>query len=181
VKPAAQQHYRVHVGGSLEPVLKGNLLDGEMKIVNGDVLGGSHLNGHSHAPFYCTGLTILREDRERHFLGWLAPGWNRLSHSGLFLSTWLRKRVEWSLGTSQNGSPRAMVLTGLYDRFMPMNIMVDYLVRAVLANDTDEAVKLGILETEPEDFALCAFACPSKMDLVGIMRRGLNMIEEEGI
>ena len=64
---------------------------------------------------------------------------------------------------------------------MPMNIMVDYLVRAVLANDTEEAIKLGILETDPEDFALCAFACPSKMDLVGIMRKGLAAIEQEGL
>ena len=74
-----------------------------------------------------------------------------------------------------------MVLTGLYDKYMPMNIMVDFLIRAIIANDTDEAIKLGILETDPEDFALCAFACPSKMDLVGIIRRGISMIEEEGI
>ena len=74
-----------------------------------------------------------------------------------------------------------MVLTGQYDKYLPMNIMVDYLVRAILANDTDEAIKLGILETDPEDFAPCAFACPSKMDLVGIVRRGLELIEEEGL
>ena len=72
-----------------------------------------------------------------------------------------------------------MVMTGLYDNYMPMRIMVDYLVRAALAHDTDEAVKLGILETEPEDFALCSFVCPSKMDIVGIIRNGLKEIEEE--
>ena len=74
-----------------------------------------------------------------------------------------------------------MVLTGLYDKYQPLNIWTDYLVRAVLANDTEEAVKLGILEVEPEDFALSAFACPSKMDLVGIIRKGLQDIEKEGI
>jgi len=74
-----------------------------------------------------------------------------------------------------------MVLTGLYDQFMPMNIMVDYLVRAILAHDTDEAVKLGLLEVAPEDVALCAFVCPSKMDLVDIIRQGLDDVEKEGI
>jgi Na+-transporting NADH:ubiquinone oxidoreductase subunit A len=64
---------------------------------------------------------------------------------------------------------------------MPMRIMTDYLVRAVLAHDIDEAVKLGLLETDPEDFALCAFACPSKMDLVKIIHRGLAEVEREGI
>ena len=62
-----------------------------------------------------------------------------------------------------------------------MNIMVDYLTRAVLAKDSDEAIALGLLETDPEDFALCAFACPSKMDLCGIIRKGLDQVEKEGI
>jgi Na+-transporting NADH:ubiquinone oxidoreductase subunit A len=61
-----------------------------------------------------------------------------------------------------------------------MRINVDFLVRAVLAHDTDEAVQLGLLETDPEDFALCSFACPSKLDLVSIIRRGLDEVEEEG-
>ena len=76
---------------------------------------------------------------------------------------------------------RPMVLTGLYDQYLPLNIMTDYLLRAVLANDTDEAVKLGLLEVEPEDFAVCAFACPSKMDLMSIIRKGLDDVEKEGI
>ena len=74
-----------------------------------------------------------------------------------------------------------MVITGLYDKYLPMHIMVDYLVRAVLAHDTDEAVKLGILETDPEDFALCSYVCPSKMDVMGVIRNGLIEIEEEGL
>jgi Na+-transporting NADH:ubiquinone oxidoreductase subunit A len=74
-----------------------------------------------------------------------------------------------------------MVLTGLYDRYLPMNIMTDFLVRAVLARDADEAIALGLLETDPEDFALCSFVCPSKMDLCGIIRKGLDQIEKEGI
>ena len=176
----ARRHYRVQVGGSLQGLFEGNLVAGETRIVNGNVLGGAPCNDHAHLPLLCQGFTVLPEDRQRRFLGWLAPGLDRLSLSPLFLSTWFRRTASWDLGTSQHGSPRAMVLTGLYDKYMPMNIMVDYLVRAVLANDTDEAIKLGILETEPEDFALCAFACPSKMDLVGVIRRGLDMIEEEG-
>ena len=181
VQEDARKHYRVRVGGSLDHVLNGHLQEGEIRILSGDVLGGSTLAAGAHLPFRANGITVIAEDRSREFLGWLAPGLSKRSSSRLFLSTWVGGRRTWNLGSSRNGSLRAMVLTGLYDRFMPMNIMVDYLVRAVLANDTDEAVKLGILETTPEDFALCAFACPSKMDLVGIIQRGLDMIEEEGL
>lgn len=74
-----------------------------------------------------------------------------------------------------------MVMTGIYDKYVPMKIMVDYLVRAALAHDTDETVKLGILETDPEDFALCSYVCPSKMDIMGIVRNGLLEVEEEGL
>jgi len=59
--------------------------------------------------------------------------------------------------------------------------MVDYLIRAVLAGDTDEAITLGILETVPEDFALCDFICPSKIEVQEIIRDGLQQIKAEGI
>ena len=124
---------------------------------------------------------MLAENRERHFLGWLAPGLNTFSVSRTFLSRWLKPNAEWALDTNKHGSDRAMVLTGLYEKYVPMNIMVDYLLRAVIAHDTDEAVKLGILETLPEDFALCSLVCPSKTDVMGIVDRGLQEIEKEGI
>ena len=74
-----------------------------------------------------------------------------------------------------------MVVTGWMDRHQPLNIMTDFLVRAALAHDTDEMIQLGILETAPEDFALAAFTCPHKTDVCGIIKRGLNEIEAEGI
>ena len=181
VKEEERRHYRVRLGMPLAALLAGKLLPGEQRLVAGDALSGAvRLPGES-LRFLDAGLTVLPEGRERHFLGWIAPGWNLFSGSRTFLSTWLRPRTSRALTTSRRGSPRAMVLTGLYDRFMPMNILVDYLVRAVLARDVEEAVRLGLLETDPEDFALCAFACPSKMELVEIMRKGLAEVEREGI
>ncbi len=76
---------------------------------------------------------------------------------------------------------RAMVLTGIYDKYVPLDIMVDYLTRACIAKDSDEAIELGILGTDPEDFALCTIICPSKTDFGAIIKKGLNQIEEEGI
>jgi Na+-transporting NADH:ubiquinone oxidoreductase subunit A len=174
-------HYRVPNGAPLHHLLNGNLSEGEKRVINGDVMGGTQIAQDGHLPFRCSGLTVIAEDSSRHFMAWAGPGLGRFSTSRAYLSWWLARGKTWDLGSSQNGSLRAMVLTGLYDKYMPMNIMVDYLIRAVIANDTDEAIQLGILETDPEDFAGCAFACPSKMDLVGIVRKGLDMIEEEGI
>ena len=181
VKETARQHYRIHAGASLHPLFANAMEEGELRIVNGDALSGTLLAPSAFLPFRAPGFTVLQEDRTRHFIGWLSPGVDRFSHSRTFLSSWRGNGNDWALGTNENGGHRAMVLTGLYDRYMPMQIMVDYLVRAVLANDTDEAIKHGILETLPEDFGLCTFVCPSKTDVSSIIGRGLDMIEKEGI
>lgn len=183
VQAGKARHFRVRLGSSLSALLEGRLNSGEMRMIGGDVLSGDALSADGFLRLREQAITAIPEDRERHFMGWLAPGHNRLSTSRTFVSKWfgLDKSREWSLGTNQRGELRPMVLTGLYDRYLPMNIMTDYLVRAVLARDADEAIALGLLEVDPEDFALCAFACPSKMDLCGIIRSGLDQVEKEGI
>jgi len=181
VKPESRKHYAVQIGSDLSALVDGRLQDGETRIVAGDVLAGRAIPAEGYLPFLANGFTVLSEGREREFLGWLKPG-GRLSYSRTYTTGWDKDAdPTWSLTTTMNGGHRAMVLTGYYDRVMPLNILVDYLVRAVLANDTDEAINLGILETDPEDFALCEFICPCKMEIQKIIRKGLDLIEEEGI
>lgn len=183
VQPAAAKYYRVRFGSPLSAITSQRVKDTEVRLIGGDMLSGQKLLPTSFLRFCEQAITVLPEDRERHFMGWLAPGQNRLSASRTFVSTWFgwNRSKEWALGTNQRGESRPLVLTGLYDKYMPMNIMVDYLTRAVLAKDADEAIALGLLETDPEDFAICSFVCPSKMDLCGIIRKGLDQVEKEGI
>ena len=182
VMEGARNYYRVRHGQSLASLLKGKLAEGETRILRGDIFSGVKTTTEDGLHIEDQALTVLMEDRERHLLGWATPGFSFFSASRAFASTWLGGlKREWALGTNQHGELRPMVQTGLYDQYLPLNIMTDYLVRAVLANDTDEAVKLGLLETDPEDFAVCAFACPSKMDLMAIIKKGLADVEKEGI
>jgi len=175
------RHYRVRIGGDLDPLLSEHLAVGEQRIVNGDALSGTIVEENPCLRLQQSSITVIPEGRERRFLGWTMPGFKMLSFTRTFASTWLGRNRAWMLNTNRNGDVRAMVLAGQYDRVMPLNIMVDFLVRAVLAGDTDEAISLGILETDPEDFALCDFICASKTEVQDIIRRGLEMIEEEGI
>lgn len=181
VLEASRAHYRVQIGTPLSALLDGHLADGEMRIIAGDVLSGTHIKPDEHVRSTANALTVIAEGREQYFMGWMAPGINKFSVSRAYLSGWTGHRRKWNLTSNLNGSYRSMVLTGLYDQYVPLDIMVDYLVRAVLANDTDEAIKLGILSTDPEDFALCSYVCPSKMDICGIIQQGLAEIEKEGI
>ncbi len=181
VREGAARHYRVRLGAELAPLLQGKLADGELRVIGGDALSGRALAASGYLPLHSTSLTVVAEDRARHIYGWLMPGFKVFSHSRLFVSTWLGSRQRRALGTNVHGSQRPMIVTGLYDRYLPMRIWPDYLLRAILAKDFEEAVSLGLLEVAPEDFALPAFVCPSKMDLVGIVRRGLDEAIAEGI
>ncbi len=181
VRESERRYYRATIGTPLTELLGSRLEEGEQRIIKGDVLSGRAVSLDGHVSAIESAITVIPEGREQHFMGWLSPGINKFSVSRTHISGWNGLKKKWKLSTSLNGSYRPMVVTGLYDKYVPLNIMTDFLVRAVLAHDTDEAISLGILETDPEDFALCSFVCPSKMDVAGIIRQGLNEIEKEGI
>jgi Na+-transporting NADH:ubiquinone oxidoreductase subunit A len=180
-KDEARKHYLLRIGGDMDALLPDAVLDGEMRYVSGDILSGTATGADDCLRFYQSSTVVLPEGRDRVFLGWLAPGFDALTASRAYVSSWLARKTPWNLDTNRHGDRRALVLTGYYDKVMPMNIMVDYLLRAVLAGDNDEAISLGILETDPEDFALCEFICPSKTKIQEIIRDGLGKIEEEGL
>jgi len=181
VKEEFRKHYRVQIGASLQPLLEKALEDGEVRTVSGNMLWGDPVKPDTCARYYGSEFTVLEEDRSRHLMGWTTPGLLQYSSHRVNLSALLGKSKLWKLGTNLHGSHRAMVVTGWMDKHQPLNIMTDYLVRACLAHDTDEMIQLGILETDPEDFAIAAFVDPHKTDVCGIIKQGLLEIEEEGI
>ena len=82
--------------------------------------------------------------------------------------------------TSTNGSSRAMVPIGMYERVFPFDILPTFILRALLAGDTEKAEELGCLELDEEDLALCSFVCPGKAEYGPLLRQVLNTIEKEG-
>ena len=84
------------------------------------------------------------------------------------------------MNTSMNGSLRSIIPFGYWEKVLPMDIIPQYLVKSILAKDIEQMEKLGIYECDPEDFALCAFACQSKIEVSEIVNQGLLMAEVEG-
>jgi len=202
IRPECRKHYRIRLGGEIETLVKQSLVavadydlmiddlmvtfdeSLEPRCINGNPLNGTNMTLTGGLLFYQSTLSVLPEGDHRRMWGWMMPGLSSHSFSRTFLSSFLSLilgKRSWQMDTNRNGGKRAMVLTGYYDRVMPLNIMVDYLIRAVLAHDTDEAIAHGILETLPEDFALCDFICPCKMEVQALIRQGLEEIEAEGI
>ena len=63
---------------------------------------------------------------------------------------------------------------------MPLDIIPTFLLRALITGDTDQAQKLGCLELDEEDLALCTFVCPGKVEYGSLLRQRLTEIEKEG-
>jgi len=171
---------RTRAGASLYELLDGNLHDGEVRVISGSMLGGAAVTGDvAYLGRYDNQVTVLAEGREREFLGWLAPGSAKFSLTNAYLSA-LRRRLPFGFTTNQNGSPRAMIPIGSYERVMPLDILPTQLLRALLVRDLESALALGALELAEEDLALCTFVCPSKYDYGPVLREVLDQLEKEG-
>jgi Na+-transporting NADH:ubiquinone oxidoreductase subunit A len=169
------------IGAATEQLAEGEMLEGENRIVSGSVFGGRTAMGEVHGFLgrYVNQITVLREGREREFLGWLTLGINRYSTLNTYLSR-LTPGKRFAFSTNVHGSPRAMVPIGMYERVMPFDLMPTFLLRAMIVDDLETAEKLGVLELDEEDVALCTFVCPGKYEYGPILRRNLSLIESEG-
>ena len=171
---------RTRIGASTMDLLDGETAPGNLRVISGSVLGGHRAAGPlGYLSRYQTQLTVLEEDRSRDFLAWMLPGADRYSQTRAFAGHLLH-RDKFSLTSTQNGSPRAMVSTGSFESIMPLDVLATPLLKALLVEDTDRAQELGCLELAEEDLALCSFVCNGKHDYGAYLRMNLNEIEVNG-
>lgn len=171
---------KTRVGANLEELTAGQMKTGENRVISGSVFGGRVARGPlAFLGRYHVQVSVLAEGRERPFLHYIQPGGNRFSVLSIYISK-LFKGKKFAFTTSTNGSERAMVPVGAYERVMPLDILPTQLLRALIVGDTDAAQKLGCLELDEEDLALCTFVCPGKYEYGPILRDNLTRIEKEG-
>jgi Na+-transporting NADH:ubiquinone oxidoreductase subunit A len=153
----------------------------ELRHISGSVLSGKKAMGDAfgYLGHYDNQVSVLREDREKEFVGWLMPGLKSFSVIPIYMSKLLGIK-SFDMTTSTHGSPRAMVPVGLYERVMPLDILPTFLLRSLMVGDLERAEQLGALELDEEDLALCTFVCPGKTDYGPVLRRCLELIEKEG-
>ena len=172
------QTVKAIIGSSIESLLKDQLLNGSQRIVSGDVLTGKRVSSDDYLGFYDSSVAIINDDVKRPFLGMLAVGSSSTKYS--LTNTFLSARAdEFDFTTSQNGELRAIVPLNAWEKMLPMDILPNPLYRAILAQDIEEMEQLGIWECDDEDFALCSFACPSKIDVGSVIREGLDLLERD--
>ncbi|MBV72207.1 MAG: NADH:ubiquinone reductase (Na(+)-transporting) subunit A [Myxococcales bacterium] len=159
------------------------IVDREIRKISGSILGGRNSEGDVFGFLgrYHNQISCLAEDRERVFFGWLSPGFNKYSTVRAFAAGLMgMNKKPRALTTNTNGSHRAMVPIGMFERVMPLDILPTFLLRALCADDVERAEALGCLELTEDDLALCTFVSPGKEDFGRALRRNLDEMWKEG-
>ncbi|MEM7166390.1 MAG: Na(+)-translocating NADH-quinone reductase subunit A [Planctomycetota bacterium] len=183
VGPGVTKHQLVqaHRGAATAELLGDNVSVATPRVISGSVLSGEIASPGSETGYlgrYGHQLSVVEDSSPRQFLGWMGPGASKFSVTNTYIGKLIRQRF--SFNTDTNGSLRAIVPIGSYERVMPMDIQATYLIKALASHDLEMAEKLGVLELAEEDIALCEFVCPSKISITTLLRDMLTRIEKEG-
>ncbi|MEZ7712731.1 Na(+)-translocating NADH-quinone reductase subunit A [Segatella salivae] len=168
------------IGTPLSKVLDGQLKSTEhVRIINGNPLTGCKTTLEDFVGAHTSEVTVIPEgDDVNEFLGWILPRTNLFSVSKSYFS-WLMGKKTYNLDARIKGGERHMIMSGEYDKVLPMDIYGEYLIKAIIAEDIDKMEQLGIYEVSPEDFAVAEFVDSSKLELQKIVRNGLDMLRKE--
>ncbi|NIM16200.1 MAG: Na(+)-translocating NADH-quinone reductase subunit A [Candidatus Aminicenantes bacterium] len=171
---------KTRIGACLQSITSGELTDGDIRVISGSVLSGRTAAGPlAFLGRYHQQVCALEEVQKRVFFGWLSPGLNRFSSKRILLSSLFPKK-KFNINTDINGGKRSVFPIGTYEKVMPMDFEITYLLRALMAEDLEEAENLGCLELCEEDLALCSFVSPAKIEYGPVLRQNLTTIEKEG-
>lgn len=183
-------HYaEMFVGQDIDPLIDGAYdATTDVRIIMGNPLTGKPIDmavadTKSFTRFigaHTSEVTIIPEgDKTDEFAGWIMPRLQQFSTSRSYFSWLFGKKKEYRLDARIKGGERHMIMSGEYDKVLPMDIYGEYLIKAIIAGDIDKQEQLGIYEVSPEDFALAEFVDSSKLELQRIVRQGLDTLRKE--
>ena len=171
----------VRNGHPIGSLIANRVENGIQRYISGDILTGDQVKIEDYLGFSHFCFTVLPENSSREFLHFFKPGFSKYTATKTYASGHCKTDKEFSFTTNQHGEHRAFVDANIYDKVMPMRVPTMLLIKAVISKDFDTAEELGFLEVDSEDFALSTFICPSKIEIVDIMKEALRSYSQEVI
>jgi Na+-transporting NADH:ubiquinone oxidoreductase subunit A len=173
------KYVRTRKGAHLSEITAGEAKAGS-RVISGSVFNGrKQESAFNYLGHYHNQISLIEEDNKRELLGWHKPGFDQFSVKNIYVSKLMPKKL-FNFGSNTNGSLRAMVPIGSFEKVMPLDILPTQLLRLLVAKDTDGAQELGALELAEEDISLLTFVAPGKVDFGPLLRENLTTIEKEG-
>ncbi len=174
-----KRHYvKTFAGANIGDLLKGQTVNDNSRIISGNLLTGKTKTKEQYLDADSMQITVIKEGNTYRMFGWLSPLSPSPTVSKSFLNGWFSSKM--TPQTNTNGEERAFVVSGQYERVLPMDIYPQHLIKSILANDIERMEGLGIFELSEEDLALCEYVCTSKINVQQILRQGLDLMREQG-
>ena len=169
------------IGADIASLTDGNIADAAAsRIISGNVLTGVKVAANGYLRFPYRQITVIPEVKDdAEFMGWASLSPKKFSLYRSFTCRLFGAKKPFSFDSKLNGGERAIIMSGEYDRMLPMDIYSEFLIKAIIAFDIDKMEQLGIYEVAPEDFALAEYADTSKLELQRIVREGLDRMRKE--
>lgn len=169
-------YVKTFTGANVSTFVGGKAQADSLRIIAGNVLTGEKVDAQGYLGFYHNQVTVIPEGKYEEFLGWLKPSSSKLSfHKAIGMFSFLN-RGEFKVDTNTHGEERPFVVSGVFEKVMPMDILPTYLFKAIVTEDFDEMEELGLYEVIEEDVALCEFVDPSKNELQELVRHGIELL-----
>lgn len=172
------RYFKTMIGATIKNIIANNTATGNLRYISGNPLSGTKIPFDGYIGFYDSQVTVLPEGDKYEFFGWGMPGLNKFSASRAFFS-WLNADKEYVIDTNYHGGERAYVMTGQYEKVVPMDILPVHLIKSIMVEDIEKMESLGIYEVIEEDFALCEFVCTSKIEVQSILKKGIELMIKE--
>lgn len=173
-------YFKVREGYPISNLLADRNEKGLLRFISGDPLTGEKVEVDDFLGFFHTAFCAIPESVDREILHFFRAGFGKYSFSKTYVSGHLSEgSKEYSMNTSNHGEHRAFIDGGIYQKVMPMQIPVMFLVKAIIGEDWDGAEACGLLEVDSEDLALPCFVDPSKIEMVEIVKNALHSYAAE--
>jgi Na+-transporting NADH:ubiquinone oxidoreductase subunit A len=175
-------YVKAFAGTPLKDIINGNLVKSgyKQRFISGNVLTGENVGADGYLNFYHTQISVIPDGSDNdEFLGWALPGLARYSVSHTYFTWLMGGKKQYTIDARLKGGHRALIVSGDFEKVLPMDIYTEFLYKATLAFDIDKMENLGIYEIAPEDFALCEFVDVSKTEIQKTFRLGLDRLQKE--
>lgn len=183
------QYYPMVIGDNIEGLVQGKISSGVThRFICGNVLSGIKVLGNGWLDPYSTQVSVVAEGNNTHeMFGWAMPRFNRFSASKAYTTSLFESKlmqtifgkINYKWDTRVLGGRRAIIMSGEYDKVLPMDLYPEFLFKAMIVGNLDKMEVLGAYEIAPEDVALCEFVCTSKLPLQQIVRASLDNMRKE--
>jgi Na+-transporting NADH:ubiquinone oxidoreductase subunit A len=145
------------------------------EIAKNDLISTGQFNGRlasidDYAGFFEDTFNVISVDESEQLFGFVRPGKKLPTVSKTFISCLYERNID--TDATLHGEERACINCSYCENICPNDLMPQFIMKALVTDEIEDALQLGLLDCC--QCGVCAYACPSKIELSEILSNGMN-------